>query len=600
MNLPEHPPQIDRPYKWLPMLIIALTLVILFMGIVATQVVETFLVEATGESLALAASNIADDLDRMLFERYGDIHMLARVAVLQGRDSAAMSAYLAEVRRSYPVYLWLAVTDRNGRIVASTKPDSLGQDRSRNEWFQSVRADGALHVRDAEVSQETGGVVNVAFTAPIIDPAGEFRGAVTARVSLPALEEVFEDTVQALQVQRGAAGAIEWQFLTRDGDIIADSILHQEKQGVNLKRMALPSALFTAAARPGYVEEQHLRRRVPVVSGYAQTRGFGAFPGFHWGVLVRIDRSDILAPIRVFQLKLGLVGALVVLPLFGVLLWTSGRLRTEWLQVKQESARAMAAEATIRENEGRLREAQKLEAVGQLAGGIAHEFNNLLTGILGNLALIKLELGLASSVTPLVAMAERSARRAADLTRQLLSVGQRTPGRPYKIDLRVIAEEVAQLLRGTIDPRIVLEVMAPEDLWAVHADAGQIQQVLMNLCLNACDAMPQGGRLTVSLENRRSPDGPADEVVRMTVADTGEGMDAETCRRIFEPFFTTKDVGKGTGLGLSVAYGIVKEHGGTIVVDSVPGHGSRFILDLPRATQGGMSSIPPARHVLDL
>ena len=600
MNLPEHPPQIDRHYKWLPALIIALTLVILLMGILATQVVETFLVEATGESLALAASGIADDLDRMLFERYGDIHMLARVAVLQGRDSAAMSAYLAEVRRSYPVYLWLAVTDRNGRIVASTNPDSLGQDRSRNEWFQAVRASGAIHVRDAEVSEETGGVVNVAFTAPITDLAGEFRGAVTARVSLPALEEVFEDTVQALQVQRGAAGAIEWQFMTRDGDIIADSILHQERQGVNLKRMALPSALFTAAARPGYVEEQHIRRRVPVVSGFAQTRGYGAFPGFHWGVLVRIDRSDILAPIRVFQLKLGLVGALVVLPLFAVLLWTSGRLRTEWLQVKQESARAMAAEATIRENEGRLREAQKLEAVGQLAGGIAHEFNNLLTGILGNLALVKLEVGLASSVTPLVAMAERSARRAADLTRQLLSVGRRTPGRPYKIDLGVIAEEVAHLLRGTIDQLIVLEVMVPKDLWAVHADAGQIQQVLMNLCLNACDAMPQGGRLTVSLENCRSPDGPADEFVRMTVADTGEGMDAETCRRIFEPFFTTKDVGKGTGLGLSVAYGIVKEHGGTIVVDSVPGHGSRFILDLPRATQGGMSSVPPARHVLDL
>jgi signal transduction histidine kinase len=560
-------------------------------GAITLRIIEKRLVGATGESLALAASDIADDLDRMLFERDGDIHMLAQAAVFQGSNHAAMSAYLAEVRRNYRVYLRLAVTDRNGRIVAATNPDSIGQDRSGREWFHAVRASGAIHVQDAEASEDTGGVVAVAFTTPITDVGGEFRGAVTAWVSLPVLEEAFEDTVHALQVQRGAAGTIEWQFLTRDGDVIADSILHQEGKGANLRRMGLPSALLIGSAQPGYVEEQHLRRRVAVVSGYAQTRGFGGFPGFHWGVLVRVDRSDILAPIRSFQWKLGLVGALVVLPLLAVLLWTSRRLRVEWLQAQAESARATAAEATIRESEERLREAQKLEAVGQLAGGIAHEFNNLLTGILGNLALVRLELGSTSSVSPMVTMAERSARRAADLIRQLLSVGLRTPGLPYALDLGVVVEEVSQFLRGTLDPRIVIEAVLPGDRWAVSGDAGQIHQVLMNLCLNARDAMPQGGRLTISLENHSKPDRPGEGFVRVVVADTGEGMDADTCRRIFEPFFTTKDVGQGTGLGLAVAYGIVKQHGGTIAVESVPGHGSRFILEFPRATQAGKVSL---------
>jgi two-component system cell cycle sensor histidine kinase/response regulator CckA len=209
---------------------------------------------------------------------------------------------------------------------------------------------------------------------------------------------------------------------------------------------------------------------------------------------------------------------------------------------------------------------------------------------LGNLALIKLELASRSPVIPLVNMAERSARRAADLTRQLLSVGRRTPGLSYKLDLRVIAEEAERALRGTIDPAIILEVTLPEDLGEVKADAGPIQQVLMNLCRNACDAMPEGGRLTISLEDVRNPGSSAD-LVRLTVADTGEGMDAETCRRIFEPFFTTKDVGKGTGLGLSVAYGVVKQYGGTILVESVPGQGSRFILEFPRAMQEGTDDV---------
>src|SRR3989442_4124112 len=135
--------------------------------------------------------------------------------------------------------------------------------------------------------------------------------------------------------------------MNRDGDLLVDSMLHQEME-VNLKLMALPSALLSASALPGYIEEQHLRRKVPVVTGYSGTEGYGDFTGLHWGVLVRMDRSDILAPIRTVLQNLALAGALIVLPLLGFLLWTSGRLQAEYLRARAERARAMDAEATLR------------------------------------------------------------------------------------------------------------------------------------------------------------------------------------------------------------------------------------------------------------
>src|SRR5438445_5402316 len=283
----------------------------------------------------------------LLFEWYSDIPMMARARVFQGRDRAAMTDYLNWVQKNYRVYRWLGVLNASGRIIAATSPASVGRNLSRTSLFRNVRDHGMVHIQDVEVSEGAGGIPVIGFAGPIRDEKGGFRGAVRSQVTLSSVEDVATAAIRTFQVQRGPTGKIEYQIMTRDGDLLVDSLMHQEMQ-VNLKLMALPSALLSASALPGYIEEQHVRRKVPVVTGYSGTEGYGDFTGLHWAVLVRMDRSDILAPIRAVLQNLALAGALIVLPLLGFLLWTSGRLQTEYQRAREESARAMAAEASLR------------------------------------------------------------------------------------------------------------------------------------------------------------------------------------------------------------------------------------------------------------
>src|SRR5207237_2085837 len=162
-------------------------------------------------------------------------------------------------------------------------------------------------------------------------PHGEFLGVVRTGVSLPALEDIFMRTVRDLHAQQGYGSTIEYQFLTRDGEVIVDSLLKQEGR-LNLKYLGLPSALLTASAQPGYVEETHPRRHVPVVTGYAQTEGYERFSGLPWGIVVRMDRAAILPRVRGVRWLRVLAVVVVVVPALGFLLWTTGRLRREWLQ----------------------------------------------------------------------------------------------------------------------------------------------------------------------------------------------------------------------------------------------------------------------------
>src|SRR5256885_895291 len=242
------PRQESRPlYAWLPVIILVLVLMTLAAGGVALHYVEQHLIAATGESLALAAADIADKLDIVLFERYGDIQTLVSSPVFRTRDVAAMTRHLNFLKEVYGYYLWLGVTDAGGRIVAATDPASVGQNRSRREWFRAVRERGGIYVEDAEPSEDAGGAFAVTFTAPIKGSRGEFLGTVSTRVRMTELEQVFERTVRAFQAQRGPAGKIEWQFMNRDGDLIVDSVLRQEGP-VNLEGIGAPSALIVRTA----------------------------------------------------------------------------------------------------------------------------------------------------------------------------------------------------------------------------------------------------------------------------------------------------------------------------------------------------------------
>ena len=243
--------------------------------------------------------------------------------------------------------------------------------------------------------------------------------------------------------------------------------------------------------------------------------------------------------------------------------------------------------------EEQLRQAQKMEAVGQLAGGIAHDFNNLLTVIKGNTQLLLEKLHQVDSRRNGVEQIAKAADRAASLIYQLLAFSRKQVVEFRVIDLNAVIANTVQFLRRLMGEHIELNIVSGADLGRVKADAGQMEQVIMNLALNARDAMPSGGRLTIETANlevdesfrSRQLNLSPGRYILLSVHDTGTGIDAETLAHIFEPFFTTKPLGKGTGLGLSTVYGIVKQSNGAISVDSEPGAGSTFRVYLPRVDQ---------------
>jgi signal transduction histidine kinase len=251
-------------------------------------------------------------------------------------------------------------------------------------------------------------------------------------------------------------------------------------------------------------------------------------------------------------------------------------------------ARALADVGVRRERvqlQRDLAQAQKLEAIGRLAGGVAHDFNNVLTAILGSAELLMLDTPRGASTREELEIIRDAATRAQELIRQLLAFSARQVLQPAVIDLNALVTNVGRMLRRLLGEDLALATELAPDLGAVRADAGQVEQVLVNLAVNARDAMPDGGALTIRTMNVDMPasaDLPDGRYVLVEVADTGIGMDAATLARVFEPFFTTKERGKGTGLGLATVYGIVRQSGGQITVTSTPGAGAVFRIHLPR------------------
>jgi PAS domain S-box-containing protein len=253
--------------------------------------------------------------------------------------------------------------------------------------------------------------------------------------------------------------------------------------------------------------------------------------------------------------------------------------------------------------EDELRQSQKMEAVGRLAGGVAHDFNNLLTVIAGRSQLLLARLAEDDPDRAEIELIERTAGRAAALTRQLLAFGRRQMLRPQLLDLGEVLRGLEPMLRRLLGEDIALAVVPGPGLGRVRADPVQVEQVIINLAVNARDAMPTGGRLSLATSRarhapgdaRRPADVPAGDYVVLSVCDDGSGMDAETLRYIFEPFFTTKERGRGTGLGLATVYGIVKQSEGHVHVESAPGHGSTFRVYLPRVEEDDVAVASPAR-----
>ena len=249
------------------------------------------------------------------------------------------------------------------------------------------------------------------------------------------------------------------------------------------------------------------------------------------------------------------------------------------------------AAAMLRSTEAALRQSQKMEAVGQLTGGIAHDFNNLLTGIGGSLELLRKRMaqGRASEVDRFIDAAMGATRRAAALTHRLLAFSRQQTLDPQPTDVNRLMGGMEELIRRSVGPGVAVEVVGAAGLWPTLIDAPQLETALLNLCINARDAMPDGGRLTIETANTRldarmagARELEAGDYVALNVTDTGTGMTPEVMARAFDPFFTTKPIGQGTGLGLSMIYGFVRQSGGQVRIYSERGHGTTLCLYLPR------------------
>jgi PAS domain S-box-containing protein len=244
--------------------------------------------------------------------------------------------------------------------------------------------------------------------------------------------------------------------------------------------------------------------------------------------------------------------------------------------------------------ESQLVQAQKMDAIGKLTGGIAHDFNNLLAAVIGGLSLLEKRAKLAGEQRKILEMTKRAAEQGTELVRRLLAFARRQTLAPHTIDLRMLKEAVSDLLAHTLGGLVNIEWQVDDGLWPAFADQAQLELALLNLIINARDAMPAGGTVTVSAENR--PVGTdevsgleAGDYVRLAVADTGTGISPENLQKVMEPFFTTKDLGKGSGLGLSMVYGFARQSNGAFLLESEVGQGTTAELWLPRGSTSGFA-----------
>ncbi|MDH5668137.1 MAG: PAS domain S-box protein [Nitrospira sp.] len=895
-------PTSPQRYGWLTVLILLALTCSLSVGIFLLNNVERRLLVVAGQELMAAAVEVSDKLDQLLYERYRDSEMIANSFGRHVRDRVSMTEYLKWVQTTYePAYLWLGVVDHQGIVIASTDDEIVGQDFSRSSWFKSARSDRKIIAEDVGGHLGDNGVNTVAFSAPMFDEQGRFQGVLTSRIALPAVEAVVTGTARTLANRSKFSKLVEYKILSRTGEAFVDSNL-DHKGKLNLRSMNVPSALASLEGRMGFVEEAHENRSEVVVTGHAVTRGRADFPGFNWSVLMRMDRSIVIASIRSMLWEMVAIGVLACLPLVVLLIWMTVRLRGENRQAQQEGAWARVAEMALlqsqernlaiietaldgvitidaagiitdwntqttaifgwtrtealgqplshmvipprdrdayerglreyfktgvgsilnrrieimaqhkdgrefpvelsvsparvgesymfsafvrnitdrrraerrlasqyavtrvlgvagtleeamprimeavgnslewdlgvfwrldkqagrlrclnhwkassigaeefirvtaektfqrgeglpgriwesgvpiwvtdvmcdsgflratamvdeelrgafgfpirvageiegvieffsrqveesdeellkmmadiglkigqfgeraraedalRQAETQLRQSQKMEAIGRLAGGVAHDFNNLLTVIRGYSELILARMPQEESSRRDMEEVKKAADRAAGLTRQLLAFSRRQLVAAKIINVNAIVMNMDTMLRRLIGEDIIeLWTDLEPDVWSIKADPGQIEQVVMNLAVNARDAMPTGGRLTIETRNIVVQKGThqdqvlleAGSYVMLALKDSGLGMTKEVQAHLFEPFYTTKESGKGTGLGLSTVYGIVKQSGGTIAIESQPGRGTVCKIYFPRVTDSIQESDAPQKE----
>jgi signal transduction histidine kinase len=477
----------------------------------------------------------------------------------------ALHQQLGKLEKSVKAIDAILVADRNGHTIVSSAvfPIPTGPDVADRDYFQAqVERDAGTYVSAASrsrVRQED--FFGVSRRRSVRD--GQFNGiimiSITPKVFAEFYRQLAGDTAASFTLSK-SDGAILARYPMPAGDVTH----FRPDSGFMLSVVDHPEGGFVTTS---YSVDDLQRRFAYLKIGYADLYLSDGLP---------ID-SILYGWMRTMASHL-VFGIPATLVLFTLVLLAMRRTRALYAEAER---RDMAEQA--------LRQSQKMEAVGQLTGGVAHDFNNLLTIIIGNLGIAKRGV--------VEARAERAlnnalvgAERAAQLTQRLLAFSRRQPLNPRALDINKLIVAISDLLTRTLGENIELETISGAGLWNVEVDASEMESTLLNLALNARDAMPTGGKLTIETSNAYLDDEYCREhegilpgqYILVAITDSGAGMSAETIDRAFEPFFTTKEAGKGTGLGLSQVYGFMKQSGGHVKIYSEPGEGTTIKLYLPR------------------
>ncbi len=475
----------------------------------------------------------------------------------------------------------ITVMDSAGRMLESGRiyPADPRVSFADRDYFQALAATAASQpVISRAYAGRTSGIAVFNLAARLkTKPGSAFEGVIAVSVDRAYFETFYQTVEPTLDHSV--------DLVRSDGEILARfpptnlQQLKPDSRFLHLLRQQ-PIASFTHVSTIDGVERLFAYRKV------------GMYPVF---VRFGLSVDAALAPWRDTVLLYGIVAALASFALLGVSLLALRQTDRERLARRrwQETAAALQTEAAERGKvEEQLRQSQKMEALGRLTGGVAHDFNNLLTAVIGNLDLVRRRGShIGDRERDLVGNALEGAMRAANLIGRLLAFARQQPLQPTSLDANRLVAGMADLLQRSLGEMIRVNIVLGAELWPVKADPNQLESAILNLAVNARDAMPTGGQLTITTANDRIEPGQLAEgrelapgdYVTLSVADVGTGIPPELVSSIFEPFFTTKPIGKGTGLGLSQVYGFAKQSGGHVAVRSTVGEGSIFTLYLPRA-----------------
>ena len=581
-------------------------------------------IDAAVASLSATANDISDDLDEKI-QGTAQLHYgLARARDLDTRDKKACSEFLSAVREEYTRFTGiLTITPEGSLFCDSLRTDRTLDLRDRTYFRQALTARGTVTLQPVFGRLTGTSVLQIAY--PVRSEAGELKFVLLASFNLKKFAEDHD---------RRLSNEYEILLVDRKGTVLvapegADWV---EPTGGSIA----DTELFRFAASAG----REPSREVTGSDGQVRVWAAARKPALRdAGIYIMVGRAKdglVAAANRRLYEDMAILAVALLLLLLGVWVLATmsigrqvgrladmatklgfGDLKTRiappfprgelggLMKLLNGTAESLERQrAAIDELNQKLTQSQKMEAMGQLTGGVAHDFNNLLTVILGNAEHLTEKLAAHKELHGIAESIMTAAERGSDLTRSLLAFARKQPLMPRDIDIGRKVLGMEQLLRRTLGEHIECEFRLDEKLWLASVDPGQLASALLNLVLNARDAMPSGGKLTVEVQNTSLGESDVDvsgearpgDYVMVAVTDTGTGMSAEVASRAFEPFFTTKEVGKGTGLGLSMVYGFARQSGGSMQIRSEPGRGTVVRLFFPRLGTPAAGAAPSAGH----